>query len=288
MPMIEEAVKAYVVTEEVIKESVKAHVVNKVKNFMRQYLQDALAKTPISCSQSSSQHQSTIEAANTLSELELKNIPYHKMHQNGLSESHPTHEELFIVLLWLIELDENRSNRRTKHDLIMRKRDRADDDKDKGPSAGSNQVKEPIFEMGTYEAELPSSGANDEHPSLDADVDQPSPADDPNPKINIKEWFRDASSHEPQDPHWNTIKMIDDGQEQPWFNEKVNAAKEVLVGPVFNLLKGTCKSYGELEYNVKECFQALTDQLDWTNPEGYDHPVDMSKPLPLIEKDGRL
>ncbi|GJW31567.1 hypothetical protein Tco_0051599 [Tanacetum coccineum] len=54
-----------------------------------------------------------------------------------------------------------------------------------------------------------------------------------------------------------------------------------LVGPVFNLLKGTCKSCVELEYNMEECYRALIDQLDWTTPEGHKSPVDMSKPLPL-------
>ncbi|GJX50045.1 hypothetical protein Tco_0276890 [Tanacetum coccineum] len=32
-----------------------------------------------------------------------------------------------------------------------------------------------------------------------------------------------------------------------------------LVGLVFNLLKGTCKSYVELEYNMEECYRSLTD-----------------------------
>ncbi|GJU41315.1 hypothetical protein Tco_1194272 [Tanacetum coccineum] len=61
-----------------------------------------------------------------------------------------------------------------------------------------------------------------------------------------------------------------------------------LVGPVFNLLKGTCKSCVELEYNMEECYRALTDQLDWTNLEGHKSSVDMSKPLPLQDKEGRL
>ncbi|GJX26290.1 hypothetical protein Tco_0232586 [Tanacetum coccineum] len=50
----------------------------------------------------------------------------------------------------------------------------------------------------------------------------------------------------------------------------------------------TCKSCVELEYNMEKFFCALSDQLDWTNPEGYDRPIDMSKPLPLQEKEGRL
>ncbi|GJS29173.1 hypothetical protein Tco_0489793 [Tanacetum coccineum] len=61
-----------------------------------------------------------------------------------------------------------------------------------------------------------------------------------------------------------------------------------LVGPVFNLLKGTCKSYVELEYNMEECYRALTDQLDWTNPEGHKCSIDMRKPLPWQDKEGQL
>ncbi|GJV15013.1 hypothetical protein Tco_1360336 [Tanacetum coccineum] len=37
----------------------------------------------------------------------------------------------------------------------------------------------------------------------------------------------------------------------------------------------------ELEYNFQECFNALTDKLDWNNPEGDHYPFDLSKPLPL-------
>ncbi|GKD50367.1 hypothetical protein Tco_1279343, partial [Tanacetum coccineum] len=62
-----------------------------------------------------------------------------------------------------------------------------------------------------------------------------------------------------------------------------NLTKADLVGPVYNLLKGTCKSCVELEYNMEECYKALNDQLDWNNPEGDQCPFDLSKPLPLIE-----
>ncbi|GKC15838.1 hypothetical protein Tco_1012620 [Tanacetum coccineum] len=60
-----------------------------------------------------------------------------------------------------------------------------------------------------------------------------------------------------------------------------------MVGPAFNLLKGTCKSRVELEYHFKECYKAVTDRLDWNNPEGQEYPFDISKPLPLIEVRGR-
>ncbi|GJX02220.1 hypothetical protein Tco_0186133 [Tanacetum coccineum] len=57
--------------------------------------------------------------------------------------------------------------------------------------------------------------------------------------------------------------------------------KADLVGPVYNLLKGTCKTCVELEYNIEECYRALFNQLDSNNPEGNRCPYDLSKPFPL-------
>nr|GEU30162.1 hypothetical protein [Tanacetum cinerariifolium] len=37
----------------------------------------------------------------------------------------------------------------------------------------------------------------------------------------------------------------------------------------------------ELEYNFQECFNALTDKLDWNDLERDRYPFDLSKPLPL-------
>ncbi|GKC25100.1 hypothetical protein Tco_1027250 [Tanacetum coccineum] len=38
---------------------------------------------------------------------------------------------------------------------------------------------------------------------------------------------------------------------------------------------------------MEECYKALTDQLDWNNPEGDRYPFELSKPLPLV-KSGNL
>ncbi|GKB62412.1 hypothetical protein Tco_0918598 [Tanacetum coccineum] len=46
-----------------------------------------------------------------------------------------------------------------------------------------------------------------------------------------------------------------------------NLTQQLLVGPAFDLLKGTCKSRVELEYHFEECYKAVNDQLDCTNPE---------------------
>nr|GEV38922.1 RNA-directed DNA polymerase, eukaryota [Tanacetum cinerariifolium] len=58
--------------------------------------------------------------------------------------------------------------------------------------------------------------------------------------------------------------------------------QEILLGPAFRLLKGTCSNYAELDYDFEECYKALSEKLDWENTEGDDYPFDLSKPLPLI------
>nr|GEY32488.1 hypothetical protein [Tanacetum cinerariifolium] len=45
----------------------------------------------------------------------------------------------------------------------------------------------------------------------------------------------------------------------------LNLTQEILVGPAFNLLKGTYKSITESEYHFEECSKATTEHLDWLN-----------------------
>nr|GEZ50453.1 hypothetical protein [Tanacetum cinerariifolium] len=42
---------------------------------------------------------------------------------------------------------------------------------------------------------------------------------------------------------------------------------ELLAGPTYDLMKGSCKSLIELEYHLEEVYKATTDQLDWVNLE---------------------
>nr|GEY50484.1 hypothetical protein [Tanacetum cinerariifolium] len=54
--------------------------------------------------------------------------------------------------------------------------------------------------------------------------------------------------------------------------------------------KSQSKSFGksvqseepEFEYDFEECYKALSEKLDWENPEGGDYPFDLTKPLPLV------
>nr|GEV32124.1 hypothetical protein [Tanacetum cinerariifolium] len=62
-----------------------------------------------------------------------------------------------------------------------------------------------------------------------------------------------------------------------------NMTQEVLTGPTYDLIKGTCNSVVELECHLEEVFKATNDRLDWHNLEGKPYPHDLSKPLPLIQ-----
>ncbi|GJZ23633.1 hypothetical protein Tco_0561092 [Tanacetum coccineum] len=165
------------------------------------------------------------------------------------------------------------------------------------------QTKEPVFETADTKMPQDQGGDNEDQPNVEE-----TPMDD---------WFKKPNKPPTPDRAWNDGKSIDSRPPQKWIsniakarqpprtfdelmstpidfsayvmhNLKIdNLTQEILVGPAFNLLKGTCKSFVELEYHFEECYKAVTDQLDWNNPEGHEYPFDLSKPLPLIEAQGR-
>nr|GFD31604.1 hypothetical protein [Tanacetum cinerariifolium] len=57
---------------------------------------------------------------------------------------------------------------------------------------------------------------------------------------------------------------------------------ELLAGPTYELMRGSCTSLTELEYHLEEVYKATTDQLDWVNPEGQQYPHNLLQHLPLI------
>ncbi|GKC90008.1 hypothetical protein Tco_1150657, partial [Tanacetum coccineum] len=111
--------------------------------------------------------------------------------------------------------------------------------------------------------------------------------------------------------HWFKEPNVDEAPIQIWFNEIVNVEKDPkefddLMGytlnfikfaknclkkdkikkadlerPAFALLKGNFKNSIELEYNMEQCYLAMTNHIDWANPEGDRCPYDLRKPPPL-------
>ncbi|GJT30020.1 hypothetical protein Tco_0910295 [Tanacetum coccineum] len=106
-------------------------------------------------------------------------------------------------------------------------------------------------------------------------------------KTPNQDWFKQPLRLPTPDPEWNKCQVVFDQLEQHSFNQMVSAIKDPLT---FNDLMATSIYFSniELEYNFYECFNALTDKLDWNNPEGDHYPFDLSKPLPLQGHPGHL
>nr|GEW60008.1 RNA-directed DNA polymerase, eukaryota [Tanacetum cinerariifolium] len=131
-------------------------------------------------------------------------------------------------------------------------------------------------------------------------VDQPQEDVAPNTsKLFNDTWFIQPPRPPTFDHEWNTIQVITDEPGQQWFNDLLATKKdpftfdvlmdtpvdftkfalhglkvekltrELLVGLVYKILKGTCTSSAELEYTMKECFKALINKLDRNNPKNY-------------------
>ncbi|GJY67112.1 hypothetical protein Tco_0469350 [Tanacetum coccineum] len=177
-------------------------------------------------------------------------------------------------------------------------------------SGKSVQSEEPVFEVA--DSDMPQ----DQEGNLGDNEDEPR-----NETASRRDWFKKPTPpQEPTDPDWNIGKTTQEGPTQNWlmtlaaststdkslkdFDELMstpidfsgyilnglkikNLTQEILLGPAFRLLKGTRSNYAELEYDFKECYKALSEKLDWENPEGGDYPFDLSKPLPLIKSGKR-
>ncbi|GJR83899.1 hypothetical protein Tco_0154684 [Tanacetum coccineum] len=120
---------------------------------------------------------------------------------------------------------------------------------------------------------------------VDNDVvyDDDQPQDDSEPKTtktpNLN-WFKQPLRPPTLDPEWNKRQVVLDQPEHPWFNQMVSATKDPLT---FDDLMPTLIDFSniELEYHFQECFNALTNRLDWNNLEGDRYLFDLSKPFPL-------
>nr|GFA34744.1 hypothetical protein [Tanacetum cinerariifolium] len=134
----------------------------------------------------------------------------------------------------------------------------------------SDLAKEPVEEP---IAEVVMDDASDD---VSRDDNQPQDTSKPKTRKTLNPyWFKQPPRPLTLDPEWNKRQYMLNGLKIE------NLTQDILLGHAFNLLKGNCSSSIEFEYNFQECFNALTDKLDWNNLEGDRYPFDLSKPLPL-------
>ncbi|GKB83064.1 hypothetical protein Tco_0949959, partial [Tanacetum coccineum] len=202
--------------KDVIKESVQANVINEVKNLLPKFLpkavsdfatpmiqstvKKALEKTPTTLAQSS------LKAAESLSEYELKMILFVKMDKSRSYLTHDKHQALYDALFKSLCLD----------DVIERGKSPAKTSKSSKYVTAKEPVKEPAFEMAS---------------------------DDIEKTIDDVPWFNNIvfAAKDPLIFDELMATPIDFSKFAMNRLKIDKLTKAHLVSPVYNLLKGTCQ-----------------------------------------------
>ncbi|GJV40665.1 putative reverse transcriptase domain-containing protein [Tanacetum coccineum] len=211
---------------------------------------------------SSHEAKSSHAVATNLSELELKKILIDKMESNKSIDRSDEQKNLYKALVDAYAADKDLLDAYGDTVTIKRRRDEADDDQE--PSAGTDRGskrrragKEPESSSAPKETTSKSMGKSTEGsksrqklPSPDRDWNKTLPANHGPVQpwlsnLDRQEYLRE-SSDELMDTPLNFSAFV--------MNRlKVDTLiPELLAGPIFELMKGTCKSLVELEYFFEE------------------------------------
>nr|GEU93442.1 hypothetical protein [Tanacetum cinerariifolium] len=188
----------------------------------------------------------------------------------------------------------------TYGDIVTLKRCRNDADKDKEPSAGSDQGskrrregKEPESTSAPKEKASRTTGKStkgfkshqkttsesapaEEPMQTTQDLEEPSHqefetgADDDQTSQNIQPWISDLDKQDESRASFNEL-MDTPVDFSAFLMNRLNVdtlTPELLAGPTYELRRGSYKSLVKLKFFLEEVYKATTDQLDWNNPEG--------------------
>nr|GEY79773.1 hypothetical protein [Tanacetum cinerariifolium] len=158
--------------------------------------------------------------------------------------------------------------------------------KDASQSQHKSSAKSAHTEEPSHSVE--DSGMQQDQEFITGDNDE-QPADK---EVTKADWFKKSERPPTPDPYYSKRQHIDFRPPRNWISQVAraeepptsfdelndtsfnfstfvlnqlniqNLTQEILVGPAFNLLKGTCKSITKLEYHLEECSKATTERLD--------------------------
>nr|GFB39751.1 hypothetical protein [Tanacetum cinerariifolium] len=229
-----------------------------------------------------------------LSEMELKKILIEKMEGNKSIQRSDEQRNLYKALVEAYEADKAILD--TYGDSTILKRRREDDDQE-GPSAGPNRGSKRQKEGGEQaSASTPSEketkgagGSSTGSQSRQQSVSKSAYAEEPVQTT--------CQMEETPLPMYETALPVAQGDAQSWISDLAKQADarssfnklldtpidfsnfimhrlnvdtltpNLLAGPTYELMRGSCSSLIELEYHLEEVYKATTDQLDWVNPE---------------------
>ncbi|GJR89447.1 hypothetical protein Tco_0213458 [Tanacetum coccineum] len=274
--------------------SLKSQVPTIVENYLGSKIGDDLQKIKKEQAEKQKMPKYIIKSTDkaTLKEYDLKSTLYQTMNENKSFNRNPANHALYLIE------DEN------------------DDDEDpsvrpkNGKKTKRKRTKESESSMKPSTTKETSKGkALSKNSKTSKCATTKEPIEEPIAEVVMDDLENNTNE--------DVVNDVDRPQDDPWFNCMVaakdpltfdelmatpidfskyamnrlqidNLTQEILVGPVYNMLKGTCTSSIELEYNIEECFKALIDRLDWNNPEGDRCPFNLTKPLLVKGRPGHL
>ncbi|GJZ53454.1 hypothetical protein Tco_0608339 [Tanacetum coccineum] len=93
-----------------------------------------------------------------------------------------------------------------------------------------------------------------------------------------------VSTYEPPAENSLLAKTGDMTTFMNWYCRQVNKTELTQAdfeGQAYEVVKAFYPDVIHLQFQMEECHKMLTDQVDWTNPEGEQVRVDVNRPLPL-------
>nr|GEU79822.1 hypothetical protein [Tanacetum cinerariifolium] len=242
---------------------------------------DEFLKTVDENMQKMIKEQTSYDVAADLSEMELKKILIEKIEGNKSIQRSDEQRNIYKDLIEAYESDKIILD--TYGETIMLKRD------GKEPESASAPI-----ETTTISAGRSAQGSQSRQASASESAFAEEPMQTPfrwkgpyiqslkPPSLN-RDWNKTVlATHESIQPWISEFMKLSDSCS--YFNELMDTpldfsnflinrlkvdtlTSELLAGPTYELMKGSCKSLVELEYHLEEVFKATTDQLDWDNPE---------------------
>nr|GEY65503.1 retrovirus-related Pol polyprotein from transposon TNT 1-94 [Tanacetum cinerariifolium] len=273
--------------KKIIKEQVKTQVKAQVTRILPRIEESVNTQLEAEVlTRSSHSLRTSYAVAADLSEMELKKILIEKMEGNKSIQRSDEQRNLYKALEGPFVGSDRGSKRR----------------REGGEHASASTPSEPA----TGSASRSTTGTQSRQMSASAE-DQPIVQTSQHP-----EWFSQPRKPPTPDRDWNKSLPAAQGDAQSWisilakqtdarssFNELLDTpidfsnfimnrlgvdtlTPELLAGPTYELMRGSCNSLIELEYHLEEVYKATTDQLDWDNPEGQQYPHNLLQPLQLI------
>nr|GEV98571.1 reverse transcriptase domain-containing protein [Tanacetum cinerariifolium] len=252
--------------KKIIKEQVKNQVKAQVTRILPRIEESMNAQLEVEVLTRSSHSSRTLYAVVAdLSEMEQKKILIDKMEGNKSIKQSDEQRNLYKALVEAYDVDKTILDSYGESSILKRRR--KDDDDQEGPSAGSDRGES------AFEEEPVQTTCQMEEPS--------------NPVFetgNAQSWISALAKQTDARSSFNELldTPIDFSNFIMNRLDVDTLTPELLAGPTYELMRGSCNSLTELEYHLEEVNKAMTDQLDWVNPEGQQYPHNLLQPLLLI------